>query len=183
MGIINIYLVFSQTGTWLARLLKIATGEKFVHVSLSLDDYFSNMYSFGRINPNNPLSGGFVKESLNAGVYKRNNNSECKIYKVKINEQQYSKLLEEIDKFSNSSIKYKYNLVGLVTAGLNIRVKRKRHYFCSQFVSELLLKADIIDTDVYPELFKPFDFENINLEKEEFFLGYVRDCVELYNCK
>ncbi len=178
---INIYLVFSQTGTWLAKLLKNITGEKYVHVSISLDNDLNKMYSFGRINPNNPLSGGFVQEDLRSGVFKNNNNSECKIYKIKITKDQYDKLTEEIDKFVNSTIKYKYNLFGLITAALNIRFKRKRHYFCSQFVSEILISANVLNNDLFPELFKPLDFDNQHLEKEEIFRGYVRDYLSLQN--
>lgn len=179
----DIYIVFSQTGTWLAKVLKIITKEKYVHVSLSLDDTFNNMYSFGRINPNNPLSGGFVQESFNEGIYKKKYNSECKIYKLTINEVQYKKLIEEIERFVDSNVQYKYNLIGLFAASLNIKLKRKRHYFCSQFVSEILKEAEILKEDIFPGTFKPNDFDKFNILEEEIFKGYIRDYVFLNHNK
>lgn len=58
-----IYLVFSMTGTWLARLIRMIFKLKYVHTSISLDDSFTKMYSFGRINPDNPLPAVLRKKT------------------------------------------------------------------------------------------------------------------------
>jgi hypothetical protein len=68
MNYIYVYLIFSKTGTWLSRALNIFSDTKYVHASISFDDSFSKMYSFGRTNPSNPFSGGFVEENLFDGV-------------------------------------------------------------------------------------------------------------------
>lgn len=59
-----IYLIFSKTGTWLSNLISIITKSPYTHVALSFDDKFNSLYTFGRVNPNNPFSGGFTIESL-----------------------------------------------------------------------------------------------------------------------
>ena len=58
----SIYIVISQTGTWLSTLIKLYTGTVY-HVSLSLENSLSDMYSFCRINPVNPFSGGFAEKA------------------------------------------------------------------------------------------------------------------------
>lgn len=60
----SIYIVISQTGTWLSTLIKLYTKQKYNHVSISLENSLSDMYSFGRINPSNPFSGGFAQKRL-----------------------------------------------------------------------------------------------------------------------
>ncbi|WP_373206018.1 hypothetical protein [Clostridium tertium] len=64
------YLIFSKTGTSISKFINFYTKDKYVHVSLSFDDSFEKMYSFGRKYTNNPLIGGFVEENINEGIYK-----------------------------------------------------------------------------------------------------------------
>ena len=69
MSLKNIYLVFSKTGTLFSHLISLCTHEEYAHVSLSLDNSFTKMYSFGRINPAKVLPAGFVYENLYDGVF------------------------------------------------------------------------------------------------------------------
>lgn len=157
MNYIYVYLIFSKTGTWLSRALNIFSDTKYVHASISFDDSFSKMYSFGRTNPSNPFSGGFVEENLFDGVYKNNPLSECIIYKVKITNKQYDCLLKEVQLFQSEKDKYRYNFLGLFGVLVNRPLKRKDHYFCTQFVSEILIKSEIYYTQKIPELIRPSD--------------------------
>ncbi|MGE5633178.1 MAG: hypothetical protein ACM3TR_19090, partial [Caulobacteraceae bacterium] len=85
----HIYLVFSKTGTWLSKTINLFCEAKYVHTSISFDSSFTKMYSFGRVDPDNPFSGGFVEENLYEGVYKKFSCCECLIYRVRITEEQY----------------------------------------------------------------------------------------------
>lgn len=167
-----VYLVFSKTGTWLARVLAFFTGEKYVHTSISLDQNLETMYSFGRVIPNNPFSAGFVRENFNKGVFVRYNNCECLVYRIKITELQHAVLINEISRFIASDESYRYNFLGLFTAAMKIPVKREKHYFCSQFVSELLIKINLLQNTFPPELIKPMDLFHIE-GKEEIFEGFT----------
>lgn len=167
-----IYLIFSKTGTWLSKTINIFVESKYVHVSISLDNTFNEMYSFGRTNPDNPFSGGLVKEDLRGGVYKKFSDSECLIYKVRIKEQQYQLLKKELKPFLENQKKYRYNLLGLFGVLLNIPCKRENYYFCSQFVSELLIKSKIYNADKIPELVKPADLLQIK-NKEFVYEGFI----------
>ena len=55
----QLYIVISQTGTLLSRILKQITGAEYNHASISLSRDLERMYSFGRRHPYNPFWGGF----------------------------------------------------------------------------------------------------------------------------
>ncbi len=177
----EIYLVFSKTGTWLSKVLRIVLKKKYVHVSLSLDDRLNNMYSFGRINPNNPFSGGFVIEDLRRGVFRRNRGAECVVYKFKISDEQYKQMKYKLQKFEENQHHFKYNFLGLFAVMFNFQVKRPNKYFCTQFVSELFIDSKIIENNKPAETFRPDDFLFSIDNLEPIFEGYVKDYVMEYD--
>ena len=67
----KIYIVISQTGSIVSKFIRIVTRDRYNHVSVTLDKELNTMYSFGRIYTYNPFIGGFVKESVNNGAFKR----------------------------------------------------------------------------------------------------------------
>lgn len=162
----NIYLVFSNTGTLLARCINYYTKDEYVHVSLSFDDSFEKMYSFGRVIPEVPFIGGLVEENLQDGVYKRFQNSKCVIYKVNVSNEQYNALKEELEIFLKEQKKYRYNLLGLIGVAMKHPIQRNNHYFCSEFISHLLIKSNIYYSDKIPSLTKPSDL--LNIDHKEF---------------
>ena len=76
----KIYIVLTYTGTFMSKVIKIFTRAKYCHVSISLDEELTQMYSFGRLNAYNPFIGGFVHESLDEGTFKRFYKTETTIY-------------------------------------------------------------------------------------------------------
>ena len=63
----EIYLVITQTGSIISRMLKKITGAEYNHVSVSLESDLHCMYSFGRRYTYFPWWGGFVRESTEYG--------------------------------------------------------------------------------------------------------------------
>lgn len=167
-----VYLVFSKTGTWLSRVLTLFTGEKYVHTSISLDHDLKTMYSFGRVTPNNPFSAGFIRENFNKGVFLKKSNCECIVYRIKIDEIQHAMLINELSRFIAADQFLRYNFLGLFTAAMRIPMRRENHYFCSQFVSELLMKINLMQKSFPPELTKPMDLYGIE-GKEEIYQGFT----------
>ncbi|ASW43199.1 hypothetical protein [Clostridium isatidis] len=170
-----IYLVFSNTGTIISKLLRLCTKDNYVHVSISLDNSFSKMYSFGRLFEYFPIPGGLVEENLRSGLYRKFTKSKCIIYKININEEQYKFLKKELDKFLLNKKKYKYNLLGLLGFYINKPIKRDNYYFCSEFVSHLLIKSRIYNCDKDPALIKPSDLLKIQ-PKELVYEGFTNSC-------
>lgn len=158
MSMHNVYIVLSDTGSFLNRAIKCVTRAPYNHASISLDDTFENLYSFGRKNPNNPFIGGFVEESFYDGTFKRFYNSRCLVLRRTIDEQTYESLRESIRVFSENKDTYHYNFVGLFTNLLRYNLPRKNHYYCSEFVGEVLHKCDAYSWDVPPHQIRPHDF-------------------------
>lgn len=158
----HVYLVFTKTGTWLSRLIGVFSDIKYAHSSISFDNSFTKMYSFGRTNPDNPFSGGFVEENLYDGVFKRSTKCECLIYRVTVTEEQYSALQKQIDKFMQRKTVYRYNFLGLIGILLNLPIKRENYYFCSQFVSEILMESNVHRWKKTPELMRTNDLFSMN---------------------
>lgn len=156
-----IYLVFTKTGTWLARTLSLFSETKYVHSSISFDHSLKEMYSFGRTNPNNPFSGGFVKENIFEGVFKKWKKSECVIVKINVSEEQYQGLKSDIEYFYKHRHQYGYNFIGLFGILLNKPIRRKNHYFCTQFVYELLHKHNLVNLEKHPGLVTTYDLIDI----------------------
>ncbi|MBB6214209.1 hypothetical protein HNQ80_000278 [Anaerosolibacter carboniphilus] len=177
-----IYLIFTKTGTWLSSLIYTFSQTKYVHASISFDNKFTKMYSFGRTNPENPFSGGFVEENLYEGVYRKFSKCECLIYQVRVTEDQYFSLQEQVENFKKEKDKYKYNFIGLFGVLLNMPIKRKNHYFCSQFVSELLMNSNIFNYEKVPELISSNELLAIE-NKEIIYEGFINQCYRVPGLK
>lgn len=168
----DIYIVLTYSGTILSRLIKIYTRKKYSHVSISLDKDLDKMYSFGRLNAYNPFIGGFVKESIKFGTFKRFNKADTLIYELKVDKDQFDRINNELEQFIKEKEKYKFNFIGLVGAGFNLRLKRRNSYYCAEFVKHLIDNSDL-DLNL-PEVIKPDDFRKIK-NKNMIFEGKLCD--------
>ncbi len=170
----EIYLVLSRTGTMFSNIIALFTQKEYSHVSLSLDSSLSQMFSFLRKIPRKVLPAGLVKENLYSGVFAMYPNSRCLVYKVNISLDQFNFLQNEINEFFKNQDDYKYSVLGTVTAYFNKPYKREYYYFCSQFVSELLINSGIYKTDKLPEVIKPMDLLEIE-NKTLFYEGFINE--------
>lgn len=157
----TIYIMLSFTGTILSRIVKVATMREYSHVSVALDLEFNSLYSFGRLNPRNPFSGGFVKEEIDSGTYALFKNTVCRIYALKVEPKQFFELKKFIDNFYSEKELYKFNIIGLFGPMINIPINRDKRYFCSQFVGKALLQAGIYDFGKDVGLIKPIEFSTL----------------------
>ena len=167
----EIYIVLTHTGTVLSRIIKGYTRDEFSHVSISLDKELKEMYSFGRLNPYNPFWGGFVQEGINFGTFKRFRKTVCKIYSLKITEEQYNNVRGMIEYIKSSKQLHKFNVIGLFAVGFNKRISFENSFYCAEFVKYVLDKSGIENN--LPELIKPEDFKNIQ-DLNEIYSGRLR---------
>lgn len=171
----KIYIVLTHTGTTLSKIIKIVTKNPYTHASIALDNKMEKMYSFGRLNPYNPLRGGFVKEGINIGTFKRFKNTKAQVYSLEITKEEYKRLEEIISKFNENKKDYKFNFIGLVLAGINKRYNRKNKYYCSQFVRYILEESEIEIQDL-SKVIKPIDFSKLECLELEY-TGLLSKCV------
>lgn len=157
----QVFIVLTQTGTILSRILKRVTGAKYNHSSISLEEDLSRMYSFGRIFPYNPFIGGFVKEGKSIGTFKRFHNTEATVLRVNVSNDKYEEMKIYLSEMYESRKRYHYNYVALFLAVFGITFRQERCYYCSEFVRDFLIEFEIVPKAYLPEIVKPIDFLKI----------------------
>lgn len=180
----NIYILLTHSGSMFSKAINIYTRDEFTHVSIGLDEDLNELYSFGRLKPYNPIFGGFVHEDIINGTYGRFPNTTCALYSLKVNDIQYKKVLNQLRRFKYDGNKYRYNIIGLVGVMINYPVERKHSYFCSQFVTEVLVNSGIDIIHKPPGLTSPMDFLDCN-ELEFVYQGPLRTykILDVYSIK
>lgn len=162
----RIYIILTYTGTFLSKLVKIYTKHEFSHVSISLDQNLTQMYSFGRLNPYNPFVGGFVHEYIDKGTFKRFKETTAKVISFTISDEQYEKIQDIIYDMSKEADKYSFNLIGLIAVALNMKIRIKNTFYCAEFVKYVLENAGV--DEKLPEIIKPEDFNKLIGIQEEY---------------
>ncbi|WP_342429430.1 hypothetical protein [Neobacillus sp. FSL H8-0543] len=157
MGEKKIYILFTATGSWLTKLIQLYTRKTYNHVSLSFDEQLNETYSFGRKKAHNPFIGGFVREKIAEGLFKK---ATCEVYSYTISETEYNQMKQKVQYFEAMKDLYRYNFIGLFAIIFNYDLKRKNAFFCSQFVATILNeKKHVIDKS--PNLCTPQDLMDV----------------------
>lgn len=169
----QIYIVISQTGTVLSRILKMITGAEYNHASLSLSPNLDAMYSFGRKNPYNPFIGGFVLESPHTGTFKRFHKTKALVMAVDISEETHNAINEAIEKMLAERKKYHYNYLGVLLAAIHINHKRANYYYCSEFVKHILEEFEIEGSKELNPIVHPIHF--LKLPHTPIYCGKLKD--------
>ena len=168
-----IYILLTNTGSLFSTAIGFYTKQRFNHVSISLTDDFSAIYSFGRKHRRNPVNGGFVNE-IETQIYNHFSGTSCIVLKKEVSLDKYARIHESIKKFESDRLMYSYNLIGFAGFIVNIPIKRNNAFFCSQFVGEVLKQAGVDFTHKPSELVKPSDF----LGHEKFIEIYQGDIID-----
>ena len=157
----TIYILLTRSGTLLSKLVYAATGASYTHASMAFDAELSCLYSSTRKNGYTMFPAGPSKEYLNKGVFRLRDNAPCALYALEVSDEAYSHALCHAEDFMRHSEEYSFNTLGLILCGLHIRWQRRRHYFCSQFVSEVLQKSGALELPKPSTLMHPSDYAEL----------------------
>ncbi|MGG4550677.1 MULTISPECIES: hypothetical protein [Paenibacillus] len=177
----SVFILLTNTGTLFTRMIKGYTRAPYNHASISFNRELSELYSFGRKSPNNPLNGGFVKEDIKTGTFSKYPNTTCVLYELKVSEREVEKMKRVLHIFIRSRNKYLYNILGVVGIALKEPVEFSNSYFCSQFVAEILDRSGIKLWNKLPALVTPDDFrqsDRLQLIYEGKLSNYEPECRE-----
>ena len=156
----QVYVLLTDTGTLFSRSIRCWTRNPLNHASLALDPDLEEVYSFGRLHPDNPFIAGFVRERVWGSLIRRPERpTPCAIYRCRISCGAYLGLLEELDRFRLETPRWRYNLAGLLAVAAGIEWRRPDKYFCSQFVAHLFAAAGMPLVPKPPALTAPCDLE------------------------
>lgn len=164
----TIYLLLSDTGTVLNRLIKCYTGQPYNHASIAFDVEMTEVYSFGRKVAYNPFIGGFVREDLHSELFKE---AACAVYALSVTPDQYQRMYRYVQRIAAQQERYRYNFIGLFGVMLNTPTKREHAFFCSQFVASVFIEGKVMDHVKDPSLIEPGE------------LPYFADCRLLFEGK
>lgn len=156
-----LYIVLSKTKTVLGVAIRKYLGVEYNHSSIALDESLDKFYSFGRRRIHNFINAGFVVESKNRGFFKVYNDADISVLKFRVTKEEWERVREEISEFEVHDRSYKYNMLGLISCGLGRPFALKNSFFCSQFVADMLDKADVYHFGKDTRLVKPHEFLKI----------------------
>ena len=157
----DIYIVLSQTRSVVSRIIRFATGDAYTHVSICFGEDEGVMYSFGRLFPYNPLWGGFVRESVLFGTMKRFRDAKVAAVRIRLEESEYANLREYVCSMYSRRRQYGYNYIGLFAAKFGVVWRWNNHYYCSEFIKELLEQFGIAEKGELSDAARPIEFLNL----------------------
>ena len=154
----TLYIFLTRSGTLLSNLVYRLTGAQYTHISLAFDEDLSTLYSSTRKNGYTMFPAGPSREYLNRGVFKLRPDAPCALYALEVTEDAYIRARRRADHMMAHGNLYRFNVLGLLLCALHIRWRRRRHYFCSQFVSEVLEKSGSMALPKHSTLMHPNDY-------------------------
>ena len=157
----TLYIFLTRSGTLLSNLVYHITGAQYTHVSLAFDPDLTTLYSSTRKNGYTMFPAGPSKEYLNRGVFRLREDIPCALYALDVTEEAYLRARRRADHMMAHGELYRFNSLGLLLCALHIRWQRRRHYFCSQFVSEVLQKSGSLDLPKHSTLMHPNDYASL----------------------
>lgn len=158
----TVYILLTRSETWFSRLIHFATADDFTHVSIGLEGPAGPFYSFARKNPSTALPAGLVEERAGRGFFRRHPGIPCALYALEVDEAAYAALKRKVKGMYERREEYHYNLLGAVSCFFRLPLERRRHYFCSEFVAEVLAESGAAELSQPPALTRPMDFSRMS---------------------
>ena len=157
----TLYIFLTRSGTLLSNLVYSLTGAQYTHISLAFDEDLSTLYSSTRKNGYTMFPAGPSREYLNRGVFLMRENIPCALYALEVTDEAYIRAKRRTQHMMHHGELYRFNSLGLLLCWMHIRWQRRRHYFCSQFVSEVLEKSGSMQLPKHSTLMHPNDYTRL----------------------
>lgn len=157
----SIYILLTRSNTIVSNMVKLTTADRYTHVSISFEKNLTPLYSFARHYIYLPLPAGLRPEYLDRGFFKRYPRIPCALYELQVTDQAYESAKIAVENMMLDADRYKFNIWGLLLCRLSIPSHRKRHYFCSEFVSKILIESNAVTLPKKPSLMRPSDYAKL----------------------
>ncbi len=159
----TVYLLLTRSATVFSHLIRLLTGAPYTHVSLSVENPQdsaggSGFYSFGRKHPLLWFPAGFIREDRKGGYLQLFPRTACVLLALDVPDEAYREISVRLRKMDACRQIYRYNLMGALLCGLGIRFERRRRYFCSQFIGDLLQRSRGAGLPKPASLMQPADY-------------------------
>ena len=157
----TLYIFLTRSGTLVSNLVYALTGAEYTHISLAFDENLNTLYSSTRKNGYTMFPAGPSREYLNKGVFRLRENIPCALYALEVSDEAYARAKRRAEHMMTHGELYRFNSLGLLLCAFHIRWNRRRHYFCSQFVSEVLEKSGAMELPKHSTLMHPNDYTRL----------------------
>lgn len=147
----KIYILLTQFPGWNSRAIQLWTRFPYTHASVGLEEDLDTFYSF--------VYKGFIVESINRYNKPGRTPMPCALYSLDVSPDTYETAKQMLHSFSHNRAMLHYSRFGVVM-GLVLRIpfRRKNHYFCSQFVADVLMHCKALRLKKDSTLYLPKDF-------------------------
>lgn len=144
----TVTVLLTKYSDWISDIVYHIGGHGYTHASLSLEEDNDTYYSFNY--------KGFCVETVEK--HRRRGVKKSLSYQLKVTDQAYENIKTALAKFQCDRDSLSYTRLGVLFCILRIPFHWNRHYFCSQFVAELLLRSGAVILQWPPELYLPNHF-------------------------
>lgn len=170
----KVYILLSQTTTFVARSIRRISGCKYNHAAISFDTDLSEMYAFARKQHHACLSAGLVRESRIRYLEKNCELPIC-VYELEVTDDQY-RWIKLVIEYMMGNKEYKYNLLSMLSFPFFRGIKTYKAFTCSEFVAFILRRLG------YLKLKESYQYtpEDIGKELKDYlwYEGDMRDLVK-----
>ncbi len=133
----NVYVVFSAAPYKMSRFIRLFTGGKYNHVSVSSNKELTELYSFARLYRCAPFVAGFVKE--NSGRFSVNDKTaKIMVCAVPVSKERKEALMKRLAEMKRERKKYIYNFFSAAATPIKRQVIIKDAYTCVEFAVQML---------------------------------------------
>lgn len=135
------------------ELLCRLRGCYYLHASLGFADEPDVFYSFG--------FKGFRKENVTHCLRPGREPYACALYVLLVPEHTYQNVKAIISHYEQSKARLRYTRLGAALALLSLGCRWENHYFCSQFVANVLEKASAVKLEKDSSLYLAEDLARL----------------------
>ena len=157
----TMYILLTRNHTFLSRLVHILTADPYTHVSLAFQEDLKKVYSSSRKNGLTMFPAGPCIENIYGGLYLKHSDIPCALYELEVEDKVYEIAKREAKQIIDRSDDYHFNILGLLFCMMNISLRRRRSYFCSQFVGEILSKSSAVELPKDFNIMRPNDYADL----------------------
>jgi len=147
----TISILLTEYSDWFSKIYRIITGKRYTHAPIGIEGYRNKFFSF-------VTKGGFRTEMPRVAAKFSKNAESCALYHLEVTEEVYEQIKTRLEDFKCHAKRYRYSFFGAALCFLRIPHHFKNHYFCSQFVAELLTVSGALSLRKPSSIYHPNDF-------------------------
>lgn len=144
----QIFVLLTKYSDWISTLVYHIGGRGFTHSSIALEEDENTYYSFNY--------RGFAVETMEK--HRRRGVKRSRCIQLQVSDEAYFQIKNRIQEIMEHRTQYSYTRIGLLCCILHFPFRWKNHYFCSQFVAELLRESGAVPLKQHSCFYLPSKF-------------------------